>query len=83
MSKITLENIIRIDYDYVTRRIIDFIRTYVRDSGTAGAVIGLSGGVDSSVTAYLLVKALGSDNVVGLILPYRTCLLYTSDAADE
>ncbi len=72
MPKITLENIIRIDYDYVARRIIDFIRAYVRDSGAAGAVIGLSGGVDSSVTAYLLVKALGSDNVVGLILPYRT-----------
>ncbi|WP_243681286.1 NAD+ synthase [Vulcanisaeta souniana] len=40
--------------------------------GPQGAVIGLSGGVDSSVTAYLLVRALGRDNVVGLILPYKT-----------
>ncbi len=72
MPKITLENVIRIDYEYAARRITDFIRTYVNDSGTTGAVIGLSGGVDSSVTAYLLVKALGRDNVVGVILPYKT-----------
>lgn len=72
MPRITLEDLIRIDYDYVTRRITDFIRSYVRDSGATGAVIGLSGGVDSSVTAYLLVKALGRDNVIGLILPYKT-----------
>ncbi len=72
MPKITLENLIRIDYEYVTQRIIDFIKSYVKDSGAAGAVIGLSGGVDSSVTAYLLVRALGKDNVIGLILPYKT-----------
>ena len=72
MPRITLENVIRIDYEYVARRITDFIRTYVNDSGTTGAVVGLSGGVDSSVTAYLLVRALGRDNVVGVILPYKT-----------
>jgi len=72
VPRITLENLVRIDYDYVTQRIIDFIRSYVKDSGATGAIIGLSGGVDSSVTAYLLVKALGKDNVIGLILPYKT-----------
>lgn len=72
MPKITLENLIRIDYEYVTQRIVDFIRSYVKDAGATGAVIGLSGGVDSSVTAYLLVKALGRDSVIGLILPYKT-----------
>jgi len=72
MPRITLEDLIRIDYEYVTRRIIDFVRSYIRDSGARGAVIGLSGGVDSSVTAHILVRALGKDNVIGLILPYRT-----------
>ncbi|WP_069807993.1 NAD+ synthase [Vulcanisaeta thermophila] len=72
MPRITLEDLIRIDYEYVTRRITDFIRSYIRDAGASGAVIGLSGGVDSSVTAYLLVRALGPESVVGLIMPYRT-----------
>ena len=72
MPHITLERLLKIDYDYVVRRITDFIRTYVKDGGAKGAVVGLSGGVDSSVTATLLVKALGSSNVVGLIMPYKT-----------
>ena len=36
------------------------------------AVIGISGGVDSAVTAYLAARALGPTNVLGLRLPYRT-----------
>lgn len=35
-----------------------------------GGVIGLSGGIDSAVVAYLSVRALGKDRVFGLILPY-------------
>ncbi|MFB6469851.1 MAG: NAD+ synthase [Vulcanisaeta sp. AZ3] len=72
MPRITLEDLIRIDYEYVVRRISDFIRSYIRDSGATGAVIGLSGGVDSSVTTCLLVKALGNEDVIGLIMPYKT-----------
>jgi NAD+ synthetase len=36
------------------------------------AVVGVSGGVDSAVTAYLAARALGPENVVGVRLPYRT-----------
>ncbi|WP_243681288.1 hypothetical protein [Vulcanisaeta souniana] len=36
MPRITLDNVIRIDYEYAARRITDFIRTYVNDSGTTG-----------------------------------------------
>lgn len=36
------------------------------------AVVGVSGGVDSAVTAYLAARALGPENVVGVQMPYRT-----------
>ncbi|MGC8570006.1 NAD+ synthase [Caldivirga sp.] len=69
---ITLDKLLNVNYDYIERRIVDFIRTYVNSSGAKGAVIGLSGGVDSSVTASLLTKALGKDRVLALIMPFKT-----------
>lgn len=45
------------------------IRDYFKKSGLKKAVIGLSGGLDSAVTAALAVKALGPENVHGLLLP--------------
>jgi NAD+ synthase (glutamine-hydrolysing) len=45
------------------------VRDYVRKNGFARAVIGLSGGVDSALTAVLAVDALGADNVWGLFMP--------------
>jgi len=50
-------------------RIIDFIRSKNKLLGTAGAVVGLSGGLDSSVCAALIAKALGEDKVLGVIMP--------------
>jgi NAD+ synthase len=49
-------------------RIEDWIRMKVKEAGAQGAVIGLSGGIDSSVVAGLAKGALG-DNVLGVILP--------------
>ncbi len=49
-----------------------FIRDAVETSGTQGVVVGLSGGVDSSLSAALAVRALGSERVHGFLLPYRT-----------
>jgi len=51
--------------------ITSFIKSYIERSGTRGAVIGLSGGIDSTVAAYLSVKALGQENVLGLIIPEK------------
>ncbi len=44
-------------------------RDYVRKSGFSSAVLGLSGGIDSALTAALAAQALGAENVLGVALP--------------
>lgn len=56
----------------VRRVIVNFIRTELARFGFTRGVLGLSGGVDSSLVAYLATEALGANNVLGLIMPYRT-----------
>ncbi|MFT5572895.1 MAG: NAD+ synthase (glutamine-hydrolyzing) [Cryomorphaceae bacterium] len=51
------------------------VRDYVRKNGFSGVVIGLSGGIDSAITAAIAVDALGADNVDVIMMPFR----YTSD----
>jgi NAD+ synthase (glutamine-hydrolysing) len=51
------------------------IRDYFRKSGFERAAVGLSGGIDSSVTACIAVEALGKENVVGVSMPSK----YSSD----
>lgn len=55
------------------------VKDYARKNGFNGAVIGLSGGVDSALTLALAVDALGPDNVETLIMPSR----YTADMSVE
>src|SRR5665213_1043572 len=102
----------------IAKKIKDDILTILKRKG---AIVGISGGIDSSVTLALAVKALGPENVIGIMLPEkdssgeskelaiklakqlgvqtieenisqalegfgcyrRSCLLYTSDAADD
>ncbi|HVT57838.1 MAG TPA: NAD+ synthase [Thermoanaerobaculia bacterium] len=49
-----------------------FIADAVETSGTRGVVVGLSGGVDSSLAANLARLALGTERVHGFVLPYRS-----------
>ena len=49
--------------------IVQFIADLVETAGTDGAVMGLSGGIDSTTVAHLAVEALGAENVHGLVLP--------------
>ena len=51
------------------RRITAFIRKTVRQAGARGVVLGLSGGVDSSVVCALCTRALGEDRVMGILMP--------------
>lgn len=55
------------------------VRDYFEKSGLVRAVIGLSGGIDSAVTAYVAVQALGADNVVGVGMPSQ----YSSEHSIE
>jgi NAD+ synthase len=57
----------------VLRRIlVAFIRNEVRKVGVERVVLGLSGGVDSALAAFLAAEALGPANVLGIRMPYRT-----------
>jgi NAD+ synthase len=61
-----------IDPKEVTTIIKDFIKTYVKNSSAKGIVLGLSGGVDSIVTALLCKESFGKNNVSCLFLPEET-----------
>lgn len=54
-------------------------RDYVRKNGFQKVVIGLSGGIDSSLTAAIAIDALGKENVVGVFMPSR----YSSEESRE
>jgi NAD+ synthase (glutamine-hydrolysing) len=60
---------------YVFMALVLGVRDYFRKTGFKKAVIGLSGGIDSALTAAIAVEALGRDNVVGVSMPSR----YSSD----
>lgn len=51
-------------------QIIEWIRQYFNENGpNCNAIVGISGGKDSSVCAALLVEALGKDRVIGVLMP--------------
>ncbi len=60
-----------LDYKKITDELITCITSILEQSKKEGVVLGLSGGVDSSVTAALLTRALGPERVVGLIMPEK------------
>lgn len=63
---------LKFDAEVVADALAAFIREELSRTGFDRLIVGISGGVDSAVVAYLSVKAQGSDHVVGVILPYRT-----------
>jgi NAD+ synthetase len=53
----------------IWRALVAGTRDYVRKSGFSSAVVGLSGGIDSALTAAVAAHALGPDNVLGVLMP--------------
>ena len=58
-------------------------RDYVRKSGFAGAVIGLSGGIDSALTTAIAVDALGADAVTAFFMPSQYTAVRSLDDATK
>lgn len=60
-----------IDTDVARRVIGEFIRGQLRQAGFERAVLGLSGGIDSALVAYLVAEAIGPDRLLAVLMPYR------------
>ena len=64
-------NFIKEDIEFIYKALVLGIKDYFSKLGFKKAVVGLSGGIDSSVTAVLAVSALGPENVLGVSMPSR------------
>lgn len=58
--------------DLLHQILVGFVRDEVRKVGIRKAVLGLSGGIDSALVAFIAAEALGPDNVHAICMPYRT-----------
>jgi NAD+ synthase len=61
-----------IDTDVARRVIGEFIRGQLRQAGFERTVVGLSGGIDSALVAYLVSEAIGADRLHAVLMPYRS-----------
>lgn len=84
MTTLSQPNILErltINTDIGRKMIVGFIRDQVEKTGMKRAVMGLSGGIDSALSAYLSAEALGAENVLVVRMPYKTSAQSSSDHA--
>jgi NAD+ synthase len=68
----------------VARRVIaEFIRGQLRQAGFERAVLGLSGGIDSALVAFLVAEAIGAERLLCVMMPYRTSSPASRGDAEE
>ena len=68
----------------IARRVIRaFIRGQLGQAGFERAVIGLSGGIDSALVAYLIAEAIGAEHLLCVLMPYRTSAETSRSDAEE
>ena len=56
----------------VHNELVEFLRENFKKAGFSKAVLGLSGGIDSALVAYFLRDALGKENVLAIMMPYKS-----------
>jgi NAD+ synthase len=61
-----------LNMSHVRTLLVQFIKDQTHNAGFSKAVIGLSGGIDSAVSASITAEALGPRNVTAVLMPYRT-----------
>ena len=66
------DSALTINTGIVRKVLVDFLRDEIHNAGFSTGVLGLSGGVDSAVAAFLAAEALGREHVVAVLMPYRT-----------
>ena len=71
------------DLDLLEESLVSGIRAFMKDCGFIKAHLGLSGGIDSALVAYLAVKAAGAENVTGFSMPSRFSSQGSKDDAAE
>ena len=63
------KNALNLDAAAETDRIVKFLQQNVRQTMRRGAVVGISGGIDSAIVLALAVRAFGPNRVVGVMMP--------------
>jgi NAD+ synthase len=71
-SKPNLSERLSINTEIARKMLTGFIHDEIAKTGMKRAVIGLSGGIDSALSAFLAAEALGAENVLAVRMPYRT-----------
>jgi len=69
VRRVTIEDVVDIDYGWIEGYLRRFIESELRESSRGGYVIGLSGGLDSSTTLALAVRSIGREKVLALVMP--------------
>ena len=67
-----MSEIPKIDLEKTKSDIVEFIKSKVSEANSDGIAIGLSGGIDSTLVAYLTCEAVGPDRVFGIVMPSST-----------
>lgn len=82
MTSPDIRNRLNINTSLARRMLTGFIKDQIDKAGMRGAVLGLSGGIDSALSAYLSAEALGPENVLAVRMPYKTSSAASLSDAD-
>lgn len=66
------QSALQLNAKLVRQLLVEFVRDQTKNAGFSKAIIGLSGGVDSAVSTFLSAEALGKENTIAVLMPYKT-----------